>query len=52
MGTDLFSCLHSRARNTSAPIHPQLTYFSQKGGTIAQMVELVETPIPTPTDEP
>ena len=30
----------------------ELTYFSQKGGTITQTVELVETPIQTPADEP
>ncbi len=28
----------------------ELTYFSQKGGTITQTVELTETPIPTPAD--
>ena len=30
----------------------ELTYFSQKGGTITQTVELTETPIPTPADKP
>ena len=30
----------------------ELTYFSQKGGTITQTVELTETPIPAPADEP
>ncbi len=30
----------------------ELTYFSQKGGTITQTVELTETPIPTTADEP
>ncbi len=29
---------------------PELTYFSQKGGTITRTVELTETPIPTPAD--
>ncbi len=30
----------------------ELTYFSQKGGTITQTVKLTETPIPTPADKP
>ncbi len=29
----------------------ELTYFSQKGGTITQTVELTETPIPAPTEK-